>query len=122
MEYFDFIINLGCGSPPVPSEGFVTGGLKTLYISNEIVNYQCNQGLVLVGPANNTCQGDGTWSTNGTFCRDNGNSSAVTIAGAAGAMHLGPSTRGPHIATFYCKIFSLKAQVKLLLLNVTLYQ
>ena len=47
---------------------------------------------------------------------------AVTIAGAAGAMHPGRSTRRPRIATFYCKIFSLKAQVNLLLLNVTLDQ
>ena len=48
--------------------------------------------------------------------------SAVTIAGAAGAMHRGPSMRGAHISTFYCKIFSLKAQVNLLLLNLTLHQ
>ena len=105
MEYFDFIINLGCGLPPVPSEGFVTGGLKTLYLSNETVNYQCNQGLVLVGPTKNTCQGDGNWSTNGTFCSDKGNSSAVTIAGAAGAMHRGPSTRGLALLHFIVKYF-----------------
>ena len=47
---------------------------------------------------------------------------AITITGAAVAMHRGPSTRVPCIATFYCKIFSLKAQVNLLLLNVTLHQ
>ena len=43
---------------------------------------------------------------------------AITIAGAAGAVHRGPSMREPRIATVYCKIFSLKAQVNLLLLNV----
>ena len=32
----------------------------------------------------------------------------------------GPHNEGPSIATFYCKIFSLKAQVNLLLLNVIL--
>ena len=32
----------------------------------------------------------------------------------------GPHNEGPNIATFYCKIFSLKAQVNLLLLNVIL--
>ena len=47
---------------------------------------------------------------------------AETIAGAAGAMHRGPSTRGSRIATFYCKIFSLKAEINLLLLNVTFHQ
>ena len=49
-------------------------------------------------------------------------SRAVTIAGAAGAMHRGPSMRELRIATFYCKIFLLKAQVNLLLLNVSLHQ
>ena len=39
---------------------------------------------------------------------------AITTVGATGAMHRGPSTRGPSIATFYCKIFSLKAQVNLI--------
>ena len=47
---------------------------------------------------------------------------AATTASAAGAMHRGPSSRGARIATFYCKIFSLTAQVKLSLLKVTLYQ
>ena len=47
---------------------------------------------------------------------------AVTIARAAGAMHRGPSMREPRIATFYCNIFSLKAQVNLLLLNVPLHK
>ena len=46
---------------------------------------------------------------------------AITTAGTTSAMHRGRSTRGPRIATFYCKIFSLKAQVNLLLLNVTLH-
>ena len=33
----------------------------------------------------------------------------------------GPQHEGARIATFYCKIFSLKAQVNLLLLNITLH-
>ena len=45
---------------------------------------------------------------------------AVTIADAAGAMHRGSSTRGPCIATFYCKIFLLKTRVNLLLSNAKL--
>ena len=34
----------------------------------------------------------------------------------------GPQHKELHIATFYCKIFSLKARVNLLLLNVILHQ
>ena len=37
-------------------------------------------------------------------------------------MHRSSSTRGSRIATVYCKIFSLKGKVNLLLLNVTLHQ
>ena len=47
---------------------------------------------------------------------------AVATVGAAGAMHRGPSTKERDIATFYCKLFSLKAQVNFLLLNVTPHQ
>ena len=47
---------------------------------------------------------------------------AVTTFGAADAMHRGPSTKRPCIATFYCRIFSLKALVNLLLFIVTLHQ
>ena len=46
----------------------------------------------------------------------------VTTAGAAGAMHRDPSTSGPRIAAFCCKIFSLKTQLNLLSLNVILHQ
>ena len=47
---------------------------------------------------------------------------SIRAATTAGAMHQGSSMRGLRIATFYCKIFLLKAQVNLFLLNVTLYQ
>ena len=47
---------------------------------------------------------------------------AVTNTGAAGAMHRGSSTRRPRFLAFYCKISSLKVQVNLILLNVTLHQ
>ena len=43
---------------------------------------------------------------------------AVTTIDAAGALHQGPRTRGPRIATFYCKIFMLKTEVNFLLFRV----
>ena len=42
-------------------------------------------------------------------------SRAVATIGASGALHRSPRTRGPRIATFYCKIFTLKAKENLLL-------
>ena len=35
----------------------------------------------------------------------------ATTTGAAGASYRGPRTRGPRIATLYCKLFTLKAKV-----------
>ncbi|XP_049594189.1 sushi domain-containing protein 2 [Syngnathus scovelli] len=87
VEHLKPVISCGWLAPP-------TNGKKegTTYLQGATVRLLCHDGFTLQGPAQRTCQADGTWSAGGdTVCVPNsptGNNTAV-IAGSVVSVLLG---------------------------------
>lgn len=78
--FYTLVVFLGCGPPPLPvPNGFVTAGNNPLYMEGQVVIYQCLQGSVLVGSANNTCLSNGAWSEAPPLCDTAGNVGNILI-------------------------------------------
>lgn len=57
---------ISCGNPEVPDGSYVTGYDFRVH---SVVEYHCNEGHVLEGAVNRTCQSDTTWSNDVPYCR-----------------------------------------------------
>ena len=58
-----------CGFPGLPANAIIFPADQSAFSSGELVQYECSEGWVMLGPATRVCQG-GTWSGQPPLCRE----------------------------------------------------
>ena len=59
-------VRVSCGQPDIPSNGHVDTSAGTS--SGDVARYSCNQGYMLIGLEERTCQADGVWNGSVPTC------------------------------------------------------
>ena len=58
-----------CGFPGLPANAIIFPADQSAFSSGELVQYECTEGWVMLGPATRVCQG-GTWSGQPPLCSE----------------------------------------------------